>query len=158
MGRKYTVEGGQEIAASETKTMITVTCPSDAITKIRSIQVAQSTHETAEMYDIEMLRASADGTGGATPTPEPKEAGDAPFGGTVRTGPAGEPTYTADAPLLQTAWNSVLGLSKVWREGEMPMLSPSGAGNTILGIRITLKALMTTNTPQVLVELEEVGG
>ncbi len=158
MGRIYTVEGGQEVVASATETMITVTCPSDAITKIRSIQVAQSTHETAEMYDIEMLRASADGTGGSTPTPEPKEAGDAAFGGTVRAGPAVEPTYAADEPMFKTAWNSVLGLSKVWREGEMPTLSPSGAGNTILGIRITLKAAMATNTPQVLVELEEVGG
>ena len=158
MGRIYTVEGGQVIAASETQTMVTITCPSDAITKLRSIQVGQSTHETAEMYDIEVLRASADGTGGATPTPEPKESGDAAFGGTVRTGPAGEPTYTADAPLFKTAWNSVLGLTKVWRESEMPVLSPAGAGNTILGIRIILKAAMTTNTPQVLVELEEIGG
>lgn len=158
MGRIYTVEGGQEIAASETKTMVVISCPSDAITQLRSIQVGQSVHETAEMYDIEILRASADGTGGATPTPVPKESGDAAFGGTVRTGPAVEPTYTADEPLFKTAWNSVLGLSKVWREGEMPMLSPSGAGNTILGIRMTFKADMTTTTPQVLAEFEELGG
>ena len=158
MGRKYNVEGGQSIAASATETMITITCPADAVTKLRSIDVSQSTHETAEMYDIEVLRATADGTGGDTPTPEPVESGDAAFGGTVRTGPAGEPTYTADEPLFKKAWNSVLGLSKVWREDEMPTLSPAGAGNTILGVRVILKAAMTTCVVQVNAQFEEVGG
>ncbi len=155
MGRIYTVEGGQSIAASGTETMLTVTSPADAVTRLRSIEVSQSTHETAELYDFEILRASADGTGGTTPTPEPTEEGDAAFGGTVRAGPTGEPTYTADAPLFKKAWNAVLGLSKVWREGsEMPTLSPS----SILGMRETDKAAMTTHVTQVTATFEEIGG
>lgn len=154
MGRVYTASGGQSVGSGAVETALVITAPADAVERIRRIRCSQEDHVVSEMYLVELLRASAAGSGGSSVTPAPKETGDSACGATVATGPTTEPTYSAVDPLLKQSWNAVLGFEIYWPEGEGPVLSPSA----IAGIRISNTNGDETFTPLVTVELDEIGG
>ncbi len=153
MGRIYTVVGGQSVVAATTETGVSLATPNDLVMKLRAVRVGQQTHETAEQYLLEVMRASDAGAGGGTPTPEKHDEGDTVSTVTVQAGPSTEPTYTG-VPLLSREWNSTLGMEKVWTEKDAPIVSPS----SFIGGRVTALAGAVTFTMVMEFDFEEIGG
>lgn len=156
MGRKYTVEGSQEVDGSGgavTETMLVATNPSDLVTTLTRIRTSQRTHLIAELYLLEVQRASAAGSGGSAPTPSKKDLGDPASTVVWGAGPTSEPTYSANTLLFSRNWNSTLGMEIVWTEDEGPVIPPDG----IVGIKITAPTGTTAFTPECEVEFTEKG-
>ncbi len=152
MGRVYTVAGGQSTAASATETAVRITAPADRIVRIRRVRVSQVTHGTSEQYTLACKRASAAGSGGAAKTPVPIQPLQGAAGSTAESGPTTEPTYTG-SELFILGWNS-LQVRDVWfPEGSEIVLGPTN----ILGIYVVSGGGLTTFTPSVEVEFEELG-
>ena len=107
IGRAYSVAIGAE-AQTTAKTLIEITAPSDAIVVVERFWIKQSTFDTAESLGVKVQRVTTTGTGTAT-TPVPLEAGDAAFGGTVKTNLTAEPTYTASTEIIEDGFNVLSG-------------------------------------------------
>ncbi len=153
MPRTYTISGGQSVAAAATETGLSLGTPGDLVMELLSVRCGQQTHETAEQYLLEILRASDAGSGGTTPTPAPRDEGDVASSVTVQDGPSTEPTYTGE-PLFSREWNSTLGMEKVFTEKERPLVSPS----SFIGGRVTAIAGAVTFTMVMEFTFQEIGG
>lgn len=150
MGRIYAAVGGQTINATTTKTQLVLTAPSGRLVQLRRVMWSQDGHNAAETVLLEVLRASAAGSGGSSVTPEPYEAGDPASGSTVTSGPTTEPTYTTT--LLRVAVNTAIGRDIVWDSG--PVVPPSG----IVGVRVVNRTGNTNiASARCLLEWEEIG-
>ena len=126
MGRIYTASFGG-VAVSAIQDLIELNAPSDAIVKIHSIIIGQSSDagdSEAEMLRVQISRATGSGSGGTTPTARPHEVGDAAFGGTVEANNTTQGTGTT--VLVEDTFNIQAGWQ--WRPTpeEMIVLSPSG--------------------------------
>lgn len=154
MPKGYTVRSGQSIAASQTKTSITITAPSNRIVKVKRHRSTQQTHKTSEQYEMTLQRASAAGTGAASPpTPEPDETNQGAAGSTIAHNHSAEPTYTAGAYLERANFNSLTGRDSPQLQGSDKFISPSG----ILGAFNATPAATTTYTPIQEIAFDEVG-
>lgn len=151
MGRIYTAVGGQTINANTTRTQLVLTAPSNRVVKLRRVMFGQDSHNAGETILLEVIRATAAGSGGNSVTPVPMEPQQGAAGSTVTSGPTTEPTYGSDV-LLQTAINTAIGRDIMWEDG--PVIAPSA----IVGIRVNNRTGNTNITSaRCLVEFEEIG-
>lgn len=154
MPRRYTVGSGQSTAASSTKTSISITAPSTRLVQILRMNVGQTTHKTSEQYEVALQRASASGTGAASPpTPEPNEPNGGAAGSTVAHNHTAEPTYSANSFGIRKPWNSLTGADIPQQQLGEFYVAPSG----IVGAFNATPSGTTTFTPLHRVEFAEVG-
>src|SRR5438874_1914499 len=104
-----TVQGASgSIAASSTKTIVTITAGASQLVRIIRLRVTQDTHKTSEQYELYGQRASASGTGTAyTPVLKEPNAGAVNFSAKITH--TVEPTYTASTIFPSPRWNSLTG-------------------------------------------------
>jgi hypothetical protein len=131
IGRMYTVAIGSQ-AQTAAKTLIEIASPSDAVTMVERIRIAQTSFDTSENLGVLVQRVTTTGTGTST-TPEPLAVGDVAYGGTCKTNMTAEPTYTANTEILEDGFNVLSGY--LWtpaNDDEVIVLSPSA----LLGIKL----------------------
>lgn len=124
IGRLYTVAIGAQ-AQTAAKTLIEVASAADSVTLVERAYISQSSFDTSENLACKIQRITTTGTGTAT-TPEPKQVGDAAFGGVVETNSTVEPTYTAGTELVEQGFNVLSGF--LWtpaNDDEVIVVSPS---------------------------------
>lgn len=124
IGRLYTVAIGSQ-AQTAAKTLIEVASAADSVTLIERLWLKQTSFDTSENLGIKLQRVTTTGTGTAT-VPEPLQAGDAAFGGTVETNSTIEPTYTTATEILEDGFNVLSGF--LWtpaNDDEVIAISPS---------------------------------
>ena len=124
IGRLYTVAIGSQ-AQTAAKTLIEIASAADSVTLVERLSITQTSFDTSENLGTKTQRITTTGTGTAT-TPEPLQAGDAAFGGTVETNSTIEPTYTAGTEILEQGFNVLSGY--LWtpaNDDEVITLSPS---------------------------------
>lgn len=126
MGRLYYAEfDGVSVTAAQD--LFEVIAPSDAIVVVHEVHVGQISDEgdaQAEMLDILMHRGTATGSGGSSVTPNPKEVGDAAFGGTCEANNTSQSVESA--PLVSSAFNAQIGFFWTPTPEERPVVSPGG--------------------------------
>lgn len=126
MGRMYTASFNG-VAVDAIQDLFEVNAPSDAIVKIHSITITQSSDvgdAAAEMLRIQLSKApTASGSGGSTPTARPLETGDAAFGGTVEANNTTQATGTV--VIDEEAFNIQAGYFYRPTPEERIVLSPS---------------------------------
>jgi hypothetical protein len=85
--------------------------PADAVTRIHEIFISQDTSETSEQLPLNIFRTATDQAAkGAANTPTPLSAGDAAYGGTVRTNIlAAETLATETTMLMRQSMNALNG-------------------------------------------------
>lgn len=151
MGRIYTATGGQTINANATRTQLVLTAPSNRLVRLRRVAFSQDGHNAAETVLLEVIRATAAGSGGSSVTPVPHEPQQGAAGSAVTSGPTTEPTYGSEV-LLRVALNTAIGREVMWDEG--PVIAPSG----IVGVRVVNRTGNTNITSaRCLLEFEEIG-
>lgn len=160
MGRKYTVQANA-VAITAAQDLIEIAAPTDAIVKVLSWEVFQTsdTGDAAEeILRLETVRGVGtvtSGSGGTTPTPQPIEDGDPAFGGTVEannTTRMAAGTGTLET-LEQRGWNVRVPIQMIYTPEMQPVISP--------GNRWTLSlpaAPADSITTTVMVTFEEIGG
>jgi hypothetical protein len=124
IGRLYTVSIGSQ-AQTTAKTLIEVASAADSVTLIERMWIKQTSFDTSENLGTKTQRITTTGTGTAT-TPEPLQAGDAAFGGVVKTNMTVEPTYTAGTEVIEDGFNVLSGY--LWtpaNDDEVITVSPS---------------------------------
>lgn len=126
MGRMYTVTA-EAAAVTAAADMLEINAPSDACVVIHKVFLGQDSDAgdaQAEMLRVQFLRATTGGSGGGTPTANPKELGDAAFGGTI------ESFNSTDATGLTTiedeTFNAQAGFFHQPAPEERNWISPSG--------------------------------
>lgn len=150
MGRIFTQSGGQSQAASQTETHVQLIADSTRGLRIRRIRITQVTHKTSEQHTLRVQRTSAEGSGGTTPTPVPRD-GISVFQGTARINQTTEPTFTSVPIFLERAFNTLIGVNEVFDHDEAPYIE----GGQRVAITIVSPAGTTTMTPNVEVDFEE---
>lgn len=133
IGRMYTVAIGGE-AQTAAKTLMEIASAADSVTLIERIYISQSSFDTSENLGCRVQRITTTGTGTAT-TPEPKQVGDAAFGGVVETNSTVEPTYTAGTELIEQGFNVLSGY--LWtpaNDDEIIAISPSALVGVALDV------------------------
>jgi hypothetical protein len=152
IGRQYTVAIGSQ-AQTAAKTLVEVASASDSVTLIERIWIKQTSFDTSENLGTKTQRITTTGTGTAT-TPEPLQAGDAAFGGTVKTNMTVEPTYTAGTEILEDGFNVLSGY--LWtpaNDDEVITISPSA----LAGVNLDVAPSASMNFSYG-VTLREIGG
>lgn len=150
MGRIFTVKGGQSQVASATETHVQVIADATRGFRIRRLRVTQVTHKVSEQHTVYIQEASAEGSGGTTPTAVPRD-GISVFQGTTRINQTAEPTYTSQPIHLERAFNTLIGVNEVFDRDEAPYVE----GGKRLAVKIISPSGTTTMTPSVEVDLEE---
>lgn len=133
IGRLYTVAIGSQ-AQTAAKTLIEIASAADSVTLVERLSITQTSFDTSENLGTKTQRITTTGTGTAT-TPEPLQAGDAAFGGTVETNSTIEPTYTAGTEILEQGFNVLSGY--LWtpaNDDEVITLSPSALAGMNLDV------------------------
>ena len=127
MGLVYTVELLNEPVVSAARDLFEITAPSDAVVRIVACRFGQNLDEggsQAEMLAIAIARyTGADGTGGSTPTPRPREVGYPVAGSSVRANTTEGATKTR---VVSDAFNVQAGWLYMPPPKEVIVLSPSG--------------------------------
>jgi hypothetical protein len=156
MGRIYTVFFSA-VAVTAVQDLFEIVAPSDAVVALHDISLTQVSEagDAAEEGLAILLKSgqTTSGSGGTTPTPVPKDFGDAAFGGTVEA----NNTTKASAGTIVTHhawnWNIRIPFEKVFTPETRPILSPSRRMtlelNTTPADSITISGFIT---------LEEIGG
>jgi hypothetical protein len=129
--------------------------PADAVTRIHEIFISQDTSETSEQLPLNVFRTATDQAAkGAANTPNPLSAGDAAYGGTVRTNIlAAETLATETTMLMRQSMNALNG----WHILPTPEcridISPGA------GVCIKIDAVPAASLPiSGFVTFEEIGG
>lgn len=139
IGRIYTVAiGGQ--AQTTAKTLMEIASAADSVTFVERVYMGQSSFDTSENLAMKIEDISTTGTGTAT-TPNPKQTGDAAFGGTVETNSTIEPTYSGTV-YDEIPFNVLSGA--LWTPGsddEPHCISPS----QLLGIMLDVAPSASMN-------------
>lgn len=104
MGRMYAAVF-EEVAVSAIQDLFELNAPADAVVKVHSFEVSQSSDVDSEMLALLFHMGSTSGSGGSTPTPTPLELGDAAFGGTVE---ANNTSQSTEGTFLHAAAFNVL--------------------------------------------------
>lgn len=133
IGRMYTIAIGSQ-AQTAAKTLIEIASPSDAVTLVERLYIFQTSFDTSENLGTKFQRITTTGTGTAS-VPEPKQVGDAAYGGTVETNSTIEPTYTAATELLECGFNVLSGF--LWtpaNDDEVIAISPAALAGMNLDV------------------------
>lgn len=154
MGRRYTamIDAVSVAAVCE---LFAIKAPADACVVVHEVVVTQDSSETSEQLPVNIFRTATDQSAkGAANTPAPLEAGDAAFGGTVRTNIlAAETLATETTPLFRQAQNVLGGWHWLWTPETRPVMSPSTS------LVVKLDAAPAAALPiSGYVVLEEIGG
>lgn len=154
LGKVYKASGGQSIAANATETQLVLTAPSNRVVRLRRVSFGQDGHNNSETVLLEVLRATAAGSGGSGQTPQPTQPNLGTAASTVTAGPTTEPTYAAEEPYLQIPVNTALSRDYMWDPESAPIVPPSG----IVGVRVTNRTGNTAiGSPRCDLEFEEIG-
>lgn len=133
IGRLYTVAiGGQ--AQTTAKTLIEIASATDSVSLLERAYIGQSSFDTSENLACKIQRIGTTGTGTAT-TPEPKQVGDAAFGGVVETNATIEPTYDAGTEIIEQGFNVLSGF--LWtpaNDDEVIAISPDALVGIMLDV------------------------
>lgn len=86
-----------------------IAAPSDAAVVIHEIVITQDTSETSEQLPINIFRTATNQTAkGTANTPAPLAAGDAAFGGTVRTNILTAATFATETTMIMRQSQNIL--------------------------------------------------
>lgn len=154
MGRRYVaVMDAQAVAA--VCELFYVKAPTDAVVVIHEVRISQDSIEVSEMLPVNIFRTATDQAAkGSANTPAPLEAGDAAFGGTVRTNILTAETFATETTALFRQGQNVLnGWHWLWTPETRPVISPGA------GICVKLDAAPAASlTMSGCVIFEEIGG
>lgn len=160
MGRIYTGQFSA-VAVTAAQDLFEIAAPSDAVVVVHSWEIFQTsdTGDAAEeLLRIQLVRgvgSVTSGSGGSTVTTQPKEDGDAAFGGTVE---ANNTTQMAAGSgsletLYQYGWNVRIPREVIYTPESRPSISPSNR-LTIALTAAPADSLTVSGT----VVFEEIGG
>jgi len=132
-----------------------VTAPADSAVVLHEVVITQDTSETSEQLPVIIFRTATDQSAkGTSKTPAPLKAGDAAYGGVVRSYiVTGDTFATETTPLYRQSQNVLGGWHFLFTPETRPVISPS----TYLCIK--LDAAPTAALPiSGYIILEEIGG
>lgn len=128
MGRLYTV--GSKMTLADAGTALLAMAAAEKPFRVNRIELSSNDTAGATVVDWQLLRLTADGSGGATtPLPAPHKKGDPAFSGTVRHNATTEPT--AATILKPGKWNIQVPLTEVYGPGSeytVPGATDEGIG------------------------------
>jgi hypothetical protein len=132
-----------------------VKSPADAVTRIHEIFISQDTSETSEQLPLNVFRTATDQAAkGTANTPAPLSAGDAAYGGTVRTNILTAETFGTETTMLMRQSTNILNGWHILPTPECRIDISPGAG-----ICIKLDAAPSAALPiSGYVTFEEIGG
>lgn len=159
MSRLYTAQFSA-VAVTALQDLFEVVAPSDAVVKVHSwslLQTSDVQDAAEEILRLETVRGvgATSGSGGSTPTAQPIEDGDSAFGGTVE---ANNTTrITAGGGSLETleqyGWNVRVPIEKIYTPETRPVISPGNRWTLALPAgpadSLTMSGMVT---------FEEIGG
>jgi hypothetical protein len=156
MGRIYTVQFNG-VGVTVQQDLFEIVAPADAVVIFHELHLSQLTDvKDAEEEMLLLLLKSGQttsGSGGTTPTPVPKELGDAAFGGTTEVNNTTKASVGTIVTHYPYHWNIRIPFEKIWTPETRPVLSPSRRGTVELGTTpadsITMAGSLT---------FEEIGG
>ena len=154
MGRRYTAVI-DALAVAAVDELFFIAAPADAVVVLHEVFISQEVSETSEMLPVNIFRtATNQAAKGTSNTPAPLEAGDAAFGGVVRTNILTAETFaTETTALFRQAQNMLNGWHWLWTPETRPVISPSA------GLCIKLDTAPSTSlTIAAYVIFEEIGG
>jgi hypothetical protein len=126
MGRKYTAVL-DAVSISAVCDIFFLAAPSDAVVVLHEVAITQDQSETSEQLPLNIFRTATDNSAnGTSNTPAPLEAGDAAFGGTVRTNITAASLSAETTMLARSSQNVLGGWHFLWTPETRPVLSPSG--------------------------------
>jgi hypothetical protein len=127
MGRKYTCPINA-LSVSAICELLFISAPSDAVVLLHELVITQDTSETSEQLPLRIFRTATDQSAkGASITPAPLEAGDAAFGGTVRSNIIAAATLATETTMLLCEAQNVLnGWHYLPAPEDRIVISPSG--------------------------------
>jgi hypothetical protein len=129
--------------------------PADAVTRIHEIFISQDTSETSEQLPLNIFRTATDQAAkGTANTPNPLSAGDAAYGGTVRTNILTAETFATETTMLmRQSMNALNG----WHILPTPECRIDISPGT--GVCVKLDAAPASSLPiSGYVTFEEIGG
>jgi hypothetical protein len=128
MGRMYVTAPLDALSVAAVCELFFIAAPADASVILHEVVVTQDTSETSEQLPINIFRTATDQSAkGTANTPPPLQAGDAAFGGTVRTNILTAETFATETTMLFRQSQNVLGGWRwLWTPETRPVLSPSG--------------------------------
>jgi len=105
-----------------------IAAPADAVVQIHEIIITQDGSETSEQLPLNVFRTATDQAAkGTANTPAPLQAGDAAFGGTVRTNILTAETFATETTILLRQSQNILNGWHILPTPECRIvLSPSG--------------------------------
>ena len=156
MGRTYavTMDPTSLTVANTPRTLIRLSCPTDAIVELLRAEIFNQDVENANQISALIQLASSDGTGTAA-TARAYEGGMPAFGGTAVVNCTAEPTLVND-PLYQTGFDLRNGMLWVPTPDERIIISPATT-STRVALRVDSDAGETLLYGALLV-FKEIGG
>jgi hypothetical protein len=132
-----------------------IAAPADAVVVVHEIVVTQDAAETSEQLPLNVFRTATDQAAkGSANTPAPLQAGDAAFGGTVRTNILIAETFATETTMLLRQSQNVLNGWQILPTPECRIvLSPSGR----LAVKLDAAPAASINISGYVV-FEEIGG
>jgi len=161
MGRMYTATINA-VSVSTIAELFAIMAPADSVVVVHEICITQDSSETSEQLPLHIFRTATDQSAkGSAITPAPLNAGDAAFGGTVRSNILTGATFaTVTTLLMRQAQNILNGWHILPRPESRIVLSP-GVSATTTGANLVIK-LDTAPTAALTISgyvvLEEIGG
>jgi hypothetical protein len=159
MGRIYTAVF-EAVAITALQDLFEINAPADAVVLVHGFELFQTTDVADAAEDVLRLRmvrgvSSTSGSGGSTPTAQPRDDGSPAFGGTVE---ANNTTIqVVGGGSLETVrsfgWNIRIPMEKIFTPEERPIISPSQ--------RLTLELIAApadSITASGAITFEEIGG
>lgn len=154
MSRMYTavIDGISVAAVCE---IFYIKSPADAVTRIHEIFISQDTSETSEQLPLNIFRTATDQAAkGTANTAAPLSAGDAAYGGTVRTNILTAETFATETTMLMRQSMNALNGWQILPTPECRIDISPGAG-----LCIKLDAAPAASLPiSGYVTFEEIGG
>lgn len=128
MGRMYVTAPLDALSVAAVCELFFIAAPSDACVVLHEVVITQDTSEVSEQLPINIFRTATDQSAkGTANTPAPLSAGDAAFGGTVRTNILTAETFATETTMLfRQAQNVLGGWRWLWTPETRPVISPSG--------------------------------
>lgn len=160
MGRLYSAIF-TDVAVSVQQDFFEVLAPTDAVVVVHAIELEQNTETgdaAEEALNVVMKRGVGtvtSGSGGSTPTAQPKEDGDVAFGGTVEANNTTKMVVGTGSidTLASWNWNIRIPFNKIFTPEMRPVISP-GNRLTMELAKTPADALTISGT----IWLEEIGG
>lgn len=128
MGRVYTAVF-EDVSVSAAQDLFELNAPSDAIVKLHSVTITQSSEEgdaQAEMLPVRIRKGqTTSGSGGSSPTATPSNTGDSAFGGSVEANNTTQASGGTPVVWWAEAFNVQIGWFYLPPPEDRLVLSPS---------------------------------